>query len=159
MTSLFEAELARHDWAALACGCGRTAAHIPATFKAIMTYEGQTGGPSLTDHIEVEANLFAAAVPAVSVILAALSGPISAYAREEFLDSLWYISTGKSDPSQDEQGTTSLAAACRERMREGIWTLYQAAFSKHAKTAMDILEMVDDDRRRFKEYRARLGAR
>jgi hypothetical protein len=160
MTSVFEAELARHDWAAFACGCGRTAAHIPATFKAILDYEGQTGGPSLTDHVEVETNLFAAAVPAVSVMLAALSGPISAYAREEFLNSLWYISTGEPDPSEDQQGATLLAETCRERMREGIWTLYQVAFSKrHAETALEILEIVDGDRRRFKEYRARLGSR
>lgn len=158
MTSVFDVELARHEWAALACGCGRTAAHIPATFKAIMAFEGETGGPSLTDHIEFETNLFEAAVPAVSVMLAALSGPIPAYAREEFLDSLWYLSTGESDSSEDERGRTRLAEACRERMREGIWILYREVFSKHGGTALEILEMIDGDRQRFEDYRARFGS-
>jgi hypothetical protein len=158
VTNVFDAELARYDWPALACGCGRNAAHIPSAFRAILTFDEAAGGPSLTDHIEVEGSLFQAAVPAVSVILAALASPITAYARDQFIDSLWYVAHGEPDPTEAAQGRADLVEACRERMREGIWIIYREAFSKRrAETAMDILEMVDDDRQRFEEYRARLG--
>ncbi|ADI08816.1 hypothetical protein SBI_05696 [Streptomyces bingchenggensis BCW-1] len=52
---LVRAELARHEWAALRCGCGESAEHVPLMFEAILT----AGTPqdmieyTLDNHLEI----------------------------------------------------------------------------------------------------------
>ncbi|MET9951875.1 hypothetical protein ABZ135_10050 [Streptomyces sp. NPDC006339] len=91
---LVRAELARHDWASLRCGCGDDAEHLPLMFETIL--EARTPrdmiGYTLEDHVELNGTLFPCSPPAVAVILAALASGPSPLARGVLLQTLWYMS-------------------------------------------------------------------
>lgn len=154
VSDLVRAELARHDWSRLRCGCGSTASHVPEIFERLLNAESARDavGCSLDGHLEVETNLFEAAVPAVGVILAALGGPVLDFPRGQLIAVLWYIASGDSHSSEIALGRSRLGDECRLKAREGIWTILHHAVNRKDQTAFDILSLIDLDQRRSDYY-------
>jgi hypothetical protein len=127
---------------------------VPEIFERILAAESasEAVGYSLDGHLEVETNLFEAAVPAVSVILAALAGPISEFSRGQLIAVLWYIVSGDSHHSEVAFGRSRLGDECRLKAREGIWVILHLAVNWHDETAFDILSLVDLDEGRSGYY-------
>ncbi|MEE4490819.1 hypothetical protein [Streptomyces sp. BE230] len=157
----WEWELRRHDWAALRCGCGRGAAHLPATFGRLLgaTAPDQAVGHTLTGHLEEQSMLFEAAPHAVPVILAGLAERPPDFVRGPLLSTLGYLVTGESHRSEAAAGRPGLEEECAESVREGLWQLYAEAATGHTEAALDILEHVDPDEERFAFHRARCAGR
>lgn len=161
LSDLVRAELDRHDWAALQCGCGDFAEHIPLMFEAII--EARTArdmiGYTLDDHVELGTNLFEASPPAVSVILAALAGELSPMARSHLLLALCRMVSGESYVTEGAAGRTHLGDECRARCREGLWVVGQVGLTGSADEAEDaalIFELVDLDEARSRFYQSAL---
>jgi hypothetical protein len=71
---------------------------VPEIFERILGAEsaGEAFGYSLDGHLEIEANLFEVAVPAVNVTLAALAGPVSEFSRGPLIAVLRHLVGGDS---------------------------------------------------------------
>ncbi|MEU5030807.1 hypothetical protein [Streptomyces milbemycinicus] len=161
VSALVHAELERHDWAALRCGCGESAEHVPLMFEAILTAGTPQDmiGYTLDNHLEIGTNLFEAAVPAVGVILAALAGEPSSLARRHLLDTLCHLVSGDSHATEQALGRTGLGDECRARAREGYWLIARIGLTggaDDAETAADICEFIDLDDERSGYYQALL---
>lgn len=151
-----EVELGRHDWASLRCGCGRSGAHVPSSFTALLqarTVE-ETIGHTLDGHVERESMLFQVAPYAVPVILAALTEELPSFVRSHFLGLLCHLVTGESHTTEVEAGLPDLEVECRAAVGEGIWLIYREAASGDRETALDILEFADSDSSRFEHFRS-----
>lgn len=149
LSALVRAELDRHDWDSLRCGCGGPAGHVPMMFEAIIEAgtPGDMAGYTLANHLERETNLFEASVPAVGVILAALAGDLSPLARAEFLITLWRLTSGE----------FLLGDECRARCREGFWVVGRIGLTgsvEEAETVADIVESIDLDEERSAYYQS-----
>ncbi|MEU5107478.1 MULTISPECIES: hypothetical protein [Streptomyces] len=164
VSALVHAELERHDWAALSCGCGESAEHVPLMFEAILTAGTPRDmiGYTLDNHLEIGTNLFEAAVPAVGVILAALAGDPSPPARRHLLDTLCHLVSGDSHATEQAAGRTELGDECRRKAREGYWLIARTGLTGSADdagTAADICEFIDLDDERSGYYQALLRER
>ncbi|MBY8882418.1 hypothetical protein [Actinacidiphila acidipaludis] len=164
VSELVRAELDRHPWETLRCGCGDSAGHVPMMFEVVIEAESARDmiGYTLDGHLELGTNLFAVSVPAVSVILAALAGELSPPARAEFLETLGRMVSGESHFTQAALGRTHLGDECRARCREGLWVVGRIGLTGsavEAETAADIFEFVDLDEARSAFYQARLRRR
>jgi hypothetical protein len=164
ISKLVSAELQRHDWRALRCGCGDSAEHVPLMFKAIIDAETPRDmiGYTFDDHLELNSNLFEVSVPAVSVILAGLAGGLSSLARGHFLITLWRMVGGESHDTEEIQGRIRLGDECRARTREGLWLIVQlglAGSADDADMAADICELIDLDDERSSFYQTLLRER
>jgi hypothetical protein len=159
VSALVRAELARHDWSRLRCGCGSTAGHVPEIFEKILAADsaGDAVGYALDGHLEVETNLFEVAVPAVGVILAALAGPISEFSRGQLIAVLWYMVSGESHSTEVALGRSRLGDECRLKAREGIWIIFHYAVNRRDETAMDIVGLIDLDEDRSGYYASRIA--
>ncbi|MER6536626.1 hypothetical protein ABT215_23025 [Streptomyces sp900105755] len=154
-------ELERYDWAQLRCGCGDGAGHLPVTFRKLLEAKSPEDavGYRLDGHVEVQSMLFEAAVPAVSVILAALTEELTPFVRSHFLVTLLFAVSGESHSSETGAGRESLDEECYERAREGLWVLYREAMSGDTENALDVLEIIEEDEIRFSRFRAALADR
>jgi hypothetical protein len=164
VSELVRLELERHDWAALRCGCGGTAEHVPVMFATILEADtpGDMIGYTLDNHLEIQTNLFECAVPAVGVILAALAGEHSPLARSHFMMVLWWLVIGDPHHSEAARGAVDLDDRCRAKAREGLWIILRTGLegsADDAETAADICEAIDPDEPRLAFYRARLSER
>lgn len=164
VSDLVRAELDRHRWDALRCGCGESAEHVPMMFEVIIEAETARDmiGYTLDDHLELGTNLFEASVPAVSVILAALAGKLPLMARSHLLITLWRMVSGESHSTEAALGRTHLGDECRARCREGLWVVGQVGLTEgadEAETAADIFELVDIDEARSVFYQLLLRRR
>ncbi|WP_157902826.1 hypothetical protein [Streptomyces jeddahensis] len=155
MSRLVRAEIGRFDWGQLRCGCGGTAEHVPGTFERLVEAESaeETLGADLEGHLEVQGELFEVAVPAVSVILAALADPLCDTSRNYLLSVLWRVVLGEAHPSEAALGRTHLAQECHLRAREGLPLIFREALAGDSETAVEILEFVDLDEKRVDYYR------
>ncbi|WP_285737866.1 hypothetical protein [Kitasatospora phosalacinea] len=127
---------------------------MPDIFRTVLEAEKAQDavGIFLEGHLEVEGNLFEASVPAVGVILAALCGELSDYARSQLLQTLWVLSCGESHHSEVLHGRSRLGDECRLRAREGIWLVAAEGFGRNRELAADILEVVDLNEDRASYY-------
>ncbi|SDK29403.1 hypothetical protein [Streptomyces indicus] len=161
---LLEIELARHDWDAMACGCGRSAAHLPHELRRLAaaatdeqaTYEGIVG------HVSVNEVLYEPAFPATAVTLAALAGELSVPARRACVELLSMLTAGEDQASEVDKGR-DLSAECLELARGAIWLLYADVFASHdpgtVSTAFELLLDLDEDEDRVERVREALGER
>jgi hypothetical protein len=161
MVSAALLELARSDWSELRCGCGQTAAHVPETFRRLLEADSPEDaiGFRLDGHLEVQSMLFEAAVPAVPVILAALTEELSLFARNHLLVTLLHMVSGESHVSEVRLGKGDLAGQCYTKAREGLWVIYREAVSGDVENALDIIEMIEEDESRFEYFRDALQGR
>ncbi|WP_158719021.1 hypothetical protein [Streptomyces globisporus] len=141
---LVRAELRRVDWASLKCGCGDSAEHVPLLFEAIITAETPQDmiGYTLDGHVEESTITFECTPPAVGVIMAALAGDLSTLARDELLQTLWFVAAGSGDYGPTVEGE-GLGEGCRHHVQEGFWRLVQIGLTgtaDDAETVADICE-------------------
>ncbi|MFJ1796626.1 hypothetical protein [Kitasatospora griseola] len=164
VSELVRVELERHGWGAMRCGCGDSAEHVPLMFEAIVEAETPQDmiGYTLDNHLEFNANLFEVAVPAVSVILAALAGELSTRARDHLLITLWRLAAGDAHNTEQALGRIGLGGECRAKTREGLWLILQLGLTgsaDDADTAADLRELIDLDDGRSAFYQALLRQR
>lgn len=154
-------ELERYDWSRLRCGCGHGAGHLPVTFRKLLEARSpqEAVGYRLDGHVEVQSMLFEAAVPAVQVILAALTEELAPFVRSHFLVTLLFAVSGESHSSETAAGRDSLEEECYEKARDGLWVLYREAVSGDTENALDILEIIEEDETRFSHFRTALAGR
>ncbi|MFI1094430.1 hypothetical protein [Streptomyces sp. NPDC020917] len=156
VSAVVRAELERVDWAALECGCGGSAEHVPLLIETIITAGTPRDmiGYTLDGHVEVGTVVFACTPPAVSVIMAALAGELSALARGVLLQTLSFVAA-----SSDGSG---LEAACRRNAQQGFWDLVGIGLTgtaDDAETVADICEFFGLGGEKSAFYQARLRAR
>jgi hypothetical protein len=162
---LVELEIARHDWAALPCGCGRSAAHLAADLSrmARATAAEDADIEILDGHVFIPSVLYEPAVPAVSVALAALADDVAPPAREGFLELLGILSSGESQSADAAARGRDLPAECIAAMRPGIWSLYSEVFAGRsvgaAAHAYETLTVVDTDADRIARVQHAAGDR
>ncbi|MCG6497676.1 hypothetical protein [Kitasatospora sp. A2-31] len=133
-------------------------------FEAIIEAETPQDmiGYTLDNHLELNENLFEVAVPAVSVILAALAGELSALARDHLLITLWRLAAGDAHNTEQALGRVGLGDECRAKAREGLWLILQLGLTgsaDDADTAADLCELIDLDDNRSALYQALLRER
>ncbi|MCF3106954.1 hypothetical protein IPZ58_36145 [Streptomyces roseoverticillatus] len=112
-------ELDRHDWAALRCGCGKSASHLPnAVLRLIASQTPEDASLAGIDgHVMIQSNLMDPAPAVTAVVLAALAHPIltTPVARTAMLQLLLHVSAGD----------TTQQVECAELIRGAIWILYR----------------------------------
>ncbi|MFE0464014.1 hypothetical protein ACFW1A_32645 [Kitasatospora sp. NPDC058965] len=150
VSALVRAELARHHWAALPCGCGESADHLRELFESELGPDaaGLRISHAFEGHIERNGRLFPCSPPSVAVLIAALAAGVPDGARSDILDTFWYLSSAEFPADLLEQ--------CLTLFREGLWTLLQAGLTGtagDAETVADICEQLDPDRERAAYYR------
>jgi hypothetical protein len=122
-------EIDRHDWDAMRCGCGHSAAHLPAALLRLITVraEGEATLADIDDHVMIQSNLMDPAPAATAVALAALADPgiTTPVARTASLELLLDVSAG--DTVQQE--------ACEALIRGGIWILSRELATHPSTTA------------------------
>ncbi|MFD5559085.1 hypothetical protein [Kitasatospora griseola] len=128
---------------------------MPDLFRAIIEAESaaEVVGVGLEGHLEIEANLFEVAVPAVGVILGAMSGSLSPFARSQLQIMLWRLVYGESHGTEVAVGRARLGDECRLRAREGIWIVLQEGLAGDGEMMVDILEAIDLDDARLSYYK------
>ncbi|MFF3375998.1 hypothetical protein ACFYXF_23970 [Streptomyces sp. NPDC002680] len=159
----FEAELLRFDWERTECGCGGSAAHLPARIRELLALdEGHGGGEafltSLHDHVMTPADgLVPASAAFVPVALAALTGPLSEPARRETLG--WVLRI--LGPAVDSE--SAVAVACVEAVRRGLRVLYaevvRGGSEAGAAYAFEALTLIEEDLDRLSAVRTAVGDR
>ncbi|MFF3616945.1 hypothetical protein [Streptomyces sp. NPDC002580] len=143
-----KAELDRYDWAALRCACEHGAAHLAGDFLLLAAAKGRGEAQALglENHLMIQSFPQEPAVPAASVLMAALAQELSVGARTEILDLLLRLVD-----NDDED----VSEACRQTARQGLWLFYaEIAAARGPDTvayACDILKLIEPDRTRLSE--------
>lgn len=138
-------EIRRHAWAKLRVADNRPL-DVPEYLEGLIESsteddaEGYYWG--LENEVVVQGQLFDAAVPVVSVILAALGDELSRPARLWLLELLFQIVNGESHADEVEHGVADLGERCRTVAREGLWTLYRELHYGHADAAKAVLDVL-----------------
>jgi hypothetical protein len=140
---LAELELERWDWPRLRQATGG-AAHVPAAIRALLNAvsSDELDEPywKLENHVVSQGRLFQAALPVVSVLIAALTcTDRPAWVRTGILDLLFQLVNGTADDSEIANGERDLAAACQQAAREGLWVLYRELIEGEREAAKEVL--------------------
>lgn len=154
--SLARAELERHDWDALRCGCGQSAGHLLATLETILAGGASGAVRSLDDHVVVQSILMPPAPAVCAVIMAHLADGMAVAQEQEILWLLLALVAGEVDGDSVED---SLQIRCVETVRDGLWLLYRAFLDASGPVskgyADDVLDVVEWDPVRLEQYRRR----
>jgi hypothetical protein len=150
---LAELELERWDWTRLR-QAGGNAGHVPGAIRALLNSRSpeELDEPywKLENHIVVQGRLYQAALPAVSVLIAALACPERPdWVRIGLLDLLFQLVNGTSDESEVANGLGDLAITCKQAARQGLWVLYRELLEGEQDAAKDVLEEIEEDHDRL----------
>lgn len=162
---LFDVELGRYDWAALACGCGGPADHLPGEFRrlAAASSDSEATLNGIFDHVSVNEVLYEPAVPAASVTLAALAGELAVPARRSFLELLLGLVAGESQAFNVADPGRDLLEECRFATASGIWLLHAEVFAGRGPAlvslAYELLTLVEEDEERLSLVQSAAGER
>lgn len=143
-------EIERHDWHAMACGCGHPATHLPPALIRLISArtQGQATFAEIDDHVMIQSNLMEPAPAATAVILAALADPTltTPLARTALLELLLCFSAG--DTVRREE--------CEALIRTGVWILYRELVSHPSTTARayayEILDNLGTEQKRLAAF-------
>ncbi|WP_067132149.1 hypothetical protein [Microtetraspora malaysiensis] len=161
---LVELEIERHDWAALQCGCGQSAAHVASDLLRLA--KANTSGECTTDiidngHVFLPDVLFAPSVPTVSVALAALADDVPLHAREQYTGLLLCLVGDNGQSFEAVRAGRDLVAECIQAAKSGIWLLYAEIFAGRSVTvasyAYETLTLIEDDTDRLARVQAAAG--
>ena len=150
---LAELELDRWDWSGLRQATGG-ASHVPAAIRALLSSASPDDLDEpywlLENHVVSQGRLYQAALPVVSVLIAALTcadRPI--WVRTGLLDLLFQLVNGTADESEVGIGEQDLALACKQAARQGLWVLYRELMDGDQDAAKDVLCEIEDDHARL----------
>jgi hypothetical protein len=148
MMALAEIELARVDWSKLreiaggADGVGRALGRLLAAGTPADATDAYW---QIENHVVVQGELFEAAEPAVSVLVAAFADERPRHVRIAALDLLYQILAGLPGPVEREAGNDDLLARCQARAREGFWLLLHEFLAGESAAALDVLKLIASD--------------
>ncbi|MER6424085.1 hypothetical protein [Streptomyces sp. NPDC001137] len=153
---LARAELERHDWDAIQCGCGRSARHLLDTLETILAGGAFGAVRSLDDHVLIQSVLMPPAPAVCAVVMAHLADGMAVAQEQEILWLLLALVAGEVDGDSVED---SLQMRCVETVRDGLWLVYRAYLDASGPVAKgyadDVLDIVEWDPVRLEHYRAR----
>ncbi|MFI9272631.1 WD40 repeat domain-containing protein [Kitasatospora sp. NPDC052896] len=148
----WEVAAARFNWSELRCGCRRGARHVPGSFAELVaaTTPEEASGAGLVDDVTRHGLLFEAAVPMVSVIIAALEHEeLAAPARLRMLALLSSFVGGESDSTEVANGRPDLEVECCEAAEPAMALLYEELANEKCpgggEFAFEILEELGED--------------
>jgi hypothetical protein len=151
---LARAELERHDWDALRCGCGKSAAHLLPILEVILAGGASGTVRSLDDHVLTQSILMPPTPAVCAVVMAHLADGLPAAQELEVLWLLLALVAGEVDGDSVEG---SLQMRCEETVGDGLWLVYRAYLDAHSVAAKgyadDVLDIVERDRARLEHYR------
>ena len=152
MKTLAELEIARVEWNSLRELIG-PADKIPAAlldlFRASTESAADAAYWRLENHVVVQGQLFQAAEPVVSVLLAALLDQSPLHIRSRILELLFQILSGHPDESEVAASNEGLAERCKSKAREGLWVLYREMREGEQDAARECIELIELDRERL----------
>ncbi|MEU8773647.1 hypothetical protein [Streptomyces sp. NPDC048606] len=140
-----EAEIARHDWAALVCGCGRPAGHL-----ADMLWDAAEGHPAafhaLQGHVFTGTRLWPPAPAACGVLMAVWSaGPPRQSTRDALLWTLLSLLSAEDDGTAYEAGLYGQCAAHVRaglpHLRSGVGAAPGTTTAAYVEGILDIIEL------------------
>jgi hypothetical protein len=161
--SLAIIELGRHDWEAFRVADGRPQ-DVPEYLKGLIESQTEADAETyywgLENEVFIQQQLYSAAVPVVSVILAALSdGSSSRPARQGLLELLFQIVRGESISDEINRGNRDLGDQCRRAASAGLWVLYRELHSGDAEAAKAVLDVLDPSGSRASAILAARGSK
>ncbi len=134
------------DWSTYEVTIG-PAVRVGAALRGLLSSSNMQEASAAWDELEEfvfsQGNIYSAAEPTVSVMLAALTEDQPPWRSGRILDLLFFIVSGASltDPSLQER--------CRSRAREGLWLLTRWALTHDGwgrDNALEVIEVVAPDR-------------
>ncbi|MEU9335747.1 hypothetical protein AB0D49_21615 [Streptomyces sp. NPDC048290] len=135
---------------------GDRSAQVPDALRALaaaVTEDDAFGAYwGLENVVVIQGQLYSAAVPTVSVLLAALLDELSPDARDLVLELLQQIVRGEAEKEEAALGDADLGDRCRAAAREGLWLVYRELGTRRRETAEAILERIEPDRARLTAY-------
>ncbi|MER6369515.1 hypothetical protein ABT255_14265 [Streptomyces mirabilis] len=152
--SLARAELQRHDWDAIPCGCGQPAGRLLGALESVIA--GKASGViwALDDHVFVQSVLMPPAPAVCAVVMACMADGIAPGQEQELLRLLLGLVAGEEDGDSVE---SSLQLRCFETVRDGLWLVYRAFLNAQGPEAKgyadDVLEIAEWDAGRLRSYR------
>jgi hypothetical protein len=155
--SLVELELERHDWGSLREIAGSAEA-VPDALRGLLAARAPAEIDRfywrLENRVVAQGGLYQAALPVVSVLLAALVEGIPSTVKGSVLDLLFEIVAGSPTQEEVEAGNAGLGEACRDAAREGLWLIYRELWSAKSgsavhDTAVEILRQIERDQDRL----------
>ncbi|MFD9302277.1 hypothetical protein ACFWCB_06230 [Streptomyces sp. NPDC060048] len=152
---LVRIEAGLHDWAAMECGCGYRADHIPGDL--IKTLEGEPpsgqGHDWADNHAFIQSNLMEPAVATAAIAVAALAGDPGPVFRKQLITLLGILATGEQE---------DVAEACVDVIRGATWILYEELFANRsivaAAESYDLLGLMDEQSDRLRAFHRVVGA-
>lgn len=154
--SLAEMEISRVPWNTLrqAGGTAEQVGHALMDLLDASTPELATNAYwRLENHVVVQGQLYQAAEPVVSVLMAALLEGHPSHVKRGVLELLFQILAGSAHECEIELGNSRVGEACRDRAREGLWVLYQECAHGEGDAATDVIELIESDRTRLDAIR------
>lgn len=147
MKSIAEVEMGRIAWGDLRTA-GGFASSIPRAladlYVASTPEQAQDAYWRLENHVVVQGQLYQAAEQVVSVLLAVLSEERPRYVRISSLELLFQIVVGEPHVQELALGNANLAERCKNKAREGLWTLYKELHQGEREAAREVLEVIED---------------
>lgn len=164
---LVEAEIQRHDWSAMLCGCGESAGHLPALLRELAGQEEKGSGigyDAVDRHVLSPADLFLEPAPAVvAVIMAVLASGTPPHARLAYLQMLLFTLSSEGQAPVPALAGRDLASECEAEVRRGLWTLYGEVLSGESIDARgyayEILTLIEEDEERLGRLQTAAGER
>jgi hypothetical protein len=152
-------EIERHDWRSLrdahdALGDHEMSALVPDSLRDLLCSQTSEDAHryywDLENVIVVQGQLYEAAVPAVSVLMAGLLDGVAPEADAYVLELVYQLVAGESAEYEVSHGNPYLGEACRAAAREGLWLLYRDLPRKRLyETIRAIIEIVEPDKSRL----------
>jgi hypothetical protein len=160
-SDLVRFEIDRHDWAAMRCGCGKSAGHLAAELLAFA--DGSDPGTLDYHFLPAGEVLVEPSFPVLEVLLAVLAAdPPTAQLAEYYGQVLALVGDTAYDPGFYGRGR-DLIAESRAIARRGLWLFYAEVLSGRdidaAGYAFEILELIEEDESRIENLRAAAGER
>lgn len=145
---LAERLLAAIDWSDYRQLGGDPATEVGELLRSLLesTLEtADTTSDALENVVAVQANLYSAAEPAVSVLAASLVDPRPRWVRISVLELMYLVLSGAPVAEEIECGNGALLDRCRTRVRESLWLIVRVALADSTcyEVALEVLDLVD----------------
>ncbi|GAA3375490.1 hypothetical protein GCM10020367_43500 [Streptomyces sannanensis] len=157
--SLAEIEISRIGWSDFHT-LGDRSENVPGALRRLLAAgtEDEAMGAywELENVVVVQGQLYSAALPTLSVLLAALLDDLSVDARDLVMELIYQIVAGEADEEEAARGNSDLGDRCRDSARSGLWPIYRELGTRRRESAEAVLERIETDKQRLNAYLAGL---